>query len=453
MIIVVRRAVVLMVLMIAIGVRAQEGRFNPIGAVEAFWLPDTACAAGLGWDRIIFDWAQHQPTGADDWNTLNVDDRWLDAARNCDREVVAIVKHTPAWATDGAVNAGVPRGLDLPIDDPGNLWAGFMRRAAAYYAPRGVSRFIVWNEPDIPAGTYGFIFEGDLNQYARLLKVAALAARQGNPDVRIHIAGTTYWHDVNAGRALYVDRLLEVIAADPDAPAHGYYFDALSVHVYFRTDTVYDIVLANRAALDAHGMSDKAVWIVETNASPNLDPAWRVERPNWQITLEGQSAFLVQAAASGFAAGAERIAAYKLFDWNLAPGAESFGLIRADETHRPAFDTWTRLAALASQWDTARASLARTATSVAVRLPHSDGRETIIAWARAADPVQVRITSSAGFATMGDAFGSAGQMAARNGAFTVALPGAICNPIDGCPVGGQPLIVTLPSLADAIEMP
>ena len=69
---------------------------------------------GAGWERIIFDWSQHQPDGPDDWNTLNVDDRWLEAARACNREVVAIVKHTPAWATDGTPGVGVPRGLYLP---------------------------------------------------------------------------------------------------------------------------------------------------------------------------------------------------------------------------------------------------------------------------------------------------------------------------------------------------
>ncbi|MBE0690660.1 MAG: hypothetical protein IH587_11125, partial [Anaerolineae bacterium] len=84
---------------------------NPFGIVEGFWLPDAASEIGAGWERIIFDWSQHQPNGPDDWNTLNVDARSLEAARDCDREVVGIVKHTPGWATDGLPNAGVPRGL------------------------------------------------------------------------------------------------------------------------------------------------------------------------------------------------------------------------------------------------------------------------------------------------------------------------------------------------------
>ncbi len=433
-----------LLLAIALTARAQDApSFNPIGAVESFFLPDAACDAGLGWDRIIFDWAQHQPTGADDWNTLNVDARWLETARACNREVVAIVKHTPAWATDGIPNAGLPRGLDLPIDDQGNLWANFMRRAAAYYAPLGVRRFIIWNEPDIDAGTYGFIFDGDVADYARLLRVAALAARQGNPDVQIHIAGTTYWHDVNARRPLYIDRLLGEIARDPDAAAHGWYFDALTVHVYFRTDTVYDIVRANREALIRHGMADKAVWIVETNASPNLDPLWRVERPTWQVTLEQQSAFLMQAAALGFAAGAERIAAYKLHDWNLPPGAESFGLIRADESPRPAYHTWARVAALASEWETSQSALVRTPLADVVRVPRRDGGETLIAWARTAEPVALSVVVNGDRPLrLEDALGGQVSVSPGGGRLMLTLPGAVCPPTDGCAVGGQPIVLT-----------
>ena len=93
---------ILLVVMLLPGIRlvAQDKPSDNIfGVVEGFWLPDVVCELHPGWERIIFDWAQHQPNGPDDWNTLNVDDRWLKAAQDCDREVVAIFKHTPAWAT------------------------------------------------------------------------------------------------------------------------------------------------------------------------------------------------------------------------------------------------------------------------------------------------------------------------------------------------------------------
>ncbi len=137
-----------------------------------------------------------------------------------------------------------------------------------------------------------------------------------------------------------MDRLLELIAATPTRPRTAYYFDVLTLHIYFRADTVYTITQEMRALLDKYGLIDKHIWIDETNASPNLDPEWLVERPTWQITLDQQGAFLAQAAALGLAAGADHIGVYKFYDWSLPPGAESFGLLRADGSRRPAFDTW-----------------------------------------------------------------------------------------------------------------
>lgn len=416
---------------------------NIFGIVEGFWLPEDACEAGAGWERIIFSWAQHQPTGPDDWHTLNVDDRWLAAARDCDREVVALLKDTPEWATDGLAGPGVPRGLYLPVDDPGNVWANFVRRAAEYYAGRGVRRFIIWNEPDITRETYGFEFEGTLEDYAQLLKVAALAARRGNPDALIHVAGVTYWHDVNEGRRLYLDRLLEHLTADPEAAAHGYYFDAVTLHIYFRTDTVYQIVAETRALLERYGLGDKAIWVDETNASPNLDPEWPVTRPRWQITLDQQSAFLAQAVGLALAGGADAIGVYKFYDWSLPPGAEAFGLIRADGSRRPAFDTWRWLAADFRHIE--RAALARNERVSVVQLELAGGQTALLAWARGATPVELRIGATGTQSFLYDQYGKMMTASPVAGAYSLSLPGAICNAADGCPVGGYVTVLVQPS--------
>jgi hypothetical protein len=429
----------------------DESASSPFGAIEAFWLPEEACAIGVGWDRIIFDWAEHQPTGPDDWHTLNVDDRWLAAARACGREVVAVIKHTPAWATDGTPLIGVPRGLDLPVDDPGNLWARFLRRAAEYYAPRGVNRFIIWNEPDIPAGVYGYEFEGSVAEYAQMLRVAYHALRAGNPDARIHLAGTTYWHDVNAGRPLYVERLLDVLAADPDAPAHGWYFDVLTLHIYFRVETITPIVSAMRAVLARYGLAEKAIWIAETNASPNLDPLWPVTRPRWQIDLDQQAAFLLQAAALGLAARVERIGVYKFYDWSIAPGAESFALIRHDRSRRPAFDTW---ALVIDQFSSVvEARLGQTDTVDVVHLRRADGAHLLAAWARTADAglLQVTVGGAEPAARLYDLYGNMVQIAPADGVYTLILPGARCSRRDGCPVGGLPALLALPTAPDGVR--
>jgi hypothetical protein len=422
---------------------------NVFGVIEGFWLPEDVCELGAGWERIIFSWAQHQPTGPDDWNTLNVDDRWLQGARECNREVVALLKDTPDWATDGTSGAGIPNGLYLPVNDPGNLWASFVRRAAEYYRERGVRRFIIWNEPDITRETYGFEFEGTVEDYAQMLKVAYLAAHEANPDALIHVAGVTYWHDVNENRRLYLDRLFELLAADPDAAEHGYYFDALTLHIYFRADTVYQIVSETRALLDQYGIDDKSIWIDETNASPNLDPQWLVERPRWQIDLDQQGAFLLQAVGLGLAGGADHIGVYKFYDWSLPPGAESFGLLRADGSRRPAFETWRMV--INQLNGIQAASLAHTDGVNVVRVERADGQQAIMAWARTGEFAQVRVSATDEQSNLFDQYGKIVTLRPVDGYYVLSLPGARCNQADGCPVGGMVALLVQPQGDNTIE--
>lgn len=423
-------------------VSAQEQPdFNRFGVVEGFWLPEVVCELGAGWERIIFDWAQHQPTGPDDWNTLNVDERWLAAAQDCNREVVAIVKHTPQWATDGMAGPGVPRGLYLPVDDPANTWAQFMRKAAEFYTPRGVNRYIIWNEPDIERGTYGFEFEGTLDDYLQMVKVAHAAVKAVNPNGHIHLAATTYWHEVNAGKRLYLDRLLERLMQDPQAAANDYYFDVMGLHIYFRTETVYDIVTEMRGILEQYGLGHKALWINEMNAAPTDDPLWPVVRPQYQVNLAQQSAFIAQATALGLAAGVERLAVYKFFDWSLPPGGEAFGLLRADASRRPAFDTWQMII---REWgDVTHAAFAEDDRVDVVQLRHPD-RQTIVAWSKTGDAAQVVVSSAAAQALLLDQYGNEQMIESVSGEFHLDLPGARCDRADGCAVGGNVAILVLP---------
>lgn len=416
---------------------------NPFGVVEGMWFPGLTCDLGVGWERIIFDWGQHQPEGPDDWYTLNVDDRWLRAASDCGREVVAVIKNVPAWATDGTPGVGVPRGLDLPLDDPGNVWAGFMRRAAEYYAPRGVHRFIILNEPDIDRETYGFEFEGDVADYAAILRVAYLAAREGNPTARVHLAGTTFWHDIQSGRPIYLSRLLDhYLGTDPAAAEHGFYFDALSLHIYFRSESFPVIIGRMRGLLDQYGLTDTPIWINETNTSPNLDPAWLVTRPQFQVTLEQQQAFLVQGITLALASGVERIAVYKLWDQDAIPGIETFGLLTPqteDRQPRPAFYTYR---AIVRHFQGVTGTVwAVTPQVYAVRLTHADGHQTVVAWARTAQASNFSLTDTAGKVYR---MGMDGTLTLSDVGAVFDLPGATCDDQDGCAVGGAPMVLMLP---------
>ncbi len=410
-------------------------RDERFGVVEAFWSPEQAATLGPGWERILFYWSEIQPEGPEDWNTLHVLEEWLHEANAQGRQVMGLLKHTPAWATDGPVYGGVPRGLYLPLDDPNNLWANYVRRIAAYYGPLGVHHWIIWNEPDIAAGEYGNEWAGSEADYARLLKVAYLVMKETDPQAQIHLAGLTFWHDEVAGREQYLDRLLREITADPDAAQHNAFFDYLSLHIYFRVETVPWIVQRMDEIQNSYGL-DKPIWINETNAAPTLDPLWPVERPEFPVDLEQQAWYLVQAHALAFAAGVESIGVYKFSDVLVAPGEETFGLLRADFSERPAFQAHRtlieRLSGFTEVWQQENEDY----WLVGFDRPPDTVR---ILWARNPVAVTVELPVESETAVLVSAMGEEEPAVVEDGRVRLTLPGARCY--EECIIGGPPVFL------------
>ena len=424
---------------------APDPRF---GAVENFWVPEASRELGVGWERILFYWREIQPTGPDDWNTLHVLEEWLVEAEAQGQTVVGLLKNTPAWATDFNPDSGVPRGLWLPIDDPENLWAEYVRKIARYYSVRGVHHWIIWNEPEIERGVFGFEFGGSPRDYARLLKVASLVMKAEDPEAVIHLAGLTWWHDPT-----YLEELLDRISRDPEAAAHDFYFDTLSLHIYFRVETVPEIV-EEVAEIQARFGLNKPIWINETNASPNLDPEWPVGRPQFQVDLEQQANYIIQAYALGFSSGASHISVYKLLDINLPPGGESFGLLRPDQSKRPAFYAYQNLIDQLSGFTGVGRFSTRRYHIVTFNTPRGVTR---ILWARTAAEANLVLEAQTDEAQLLDAYGNLlANLSAENGFYRVSLRGARCAP--ACDIGGAPLYLvevngSVPDLATAYPVP
>jgi hypothetical protein len=110
---------------------------GPAGAYLAELLHRTA-GAGIGWVRIDFLWSIAEPhRGAYDWRLY---DEVVDVARAYGLEVFASVISTPAWATEGPAERGVPR--------KASDFATFCRRASERYCGR-VRVWGLWNEPNL----------------------------------------------------------------------------------------------------------------------------------------------------------------------------------------------------------------------------------------------------------------------------------------------------------------
>jgi hypothetical protein len=412
---------------------AQGAIDSRFGAIESFWAPQEAAELGVGWERILFYWNEIQPGGAGDWNTLHVLEEWLTEATGQGRTIVGLLKNTPVWATDGPPFSGVPRGLYLPVDDPGNLWATYVRQVANYYGPRGVHHWIVWNEPDIEPAVYGHEFSGSTQDYYQLVKVAYQVMKQADPNAVIHLGGMTYWHDPS-----YLRRFLQVAVADPEAAENNYFFDVITYHIYFRPETVWTIVGGGFAVQSELGIPLKPIWVNETNARPSMDPEWPVQVQSFQIDLDQQAWYIPQAYAIGFHAGAARMAVYKLVDINMAPGDESWGLIRPyDFSRRPAYDAYqTTIKYLSGFTYPVRREQGDNHYIFIFNRPEGVTR---VMWARNQAAVTLDVPALASSAMLVTAVGEATTITAVNGKYTIHLEGARCY--SECYMGGPPLFL------------
>ena len=397
------------------------------GVIESYEDPAAAGRLGAAWTRARFQWAEVQPGSPREWQPP-LDDEALAAELEAGREVVGLLIGIPDWARD---RRGLPRGLSLPPDDPDNTWAVFVSDAVGRYAGR-IDRWIIWNEPDIAdRDAPGHTWDGTLEEFFQLQRVAYLAAKAANPDAAVHLGAFTYYWDPG-----YFSRFLDVVAADPEAAANNHYFDVATAHLYFQPNTVYNVLHAFHRALENHGL-DQPIWLVETNAPPMDDPYWLVDNWTLAVSLNEQAAFIPQAIAAAFAAGAERVSIYKLKDTagDRAANPEPFGLMRWDNSRRPAFDTYRvaiRLlggvtAAERERWDSVGQ----------VRL-EQPGRTTTVLFARLPGGQEAIVTATANTAEWVDMWGRRETIEAENGVFTVQLPGALCRQTiaDYCMIGG-----------------
>ena len=407
------------------------------GVIEAYDAPAQASALGAGWERITFEWNQIQPNGSHEWVEFPVADAVLDAERGAGRELVGLLVTTPGWATDWGRGAGVPQGLYLPASDPQNTWATFVRTMVSRHQGR-IRHWIIWNEPDI-WDTHFQSWGGSVEDFVQLMRVAYVVAHEVNPNVVIHLPAITHWWDANYGRELFMRRFLQALTSDPLAAEHNHYFDAFTLHIYFNPDTVYNLSRFYYGLLAEHGIY-KPLWIVETNAAPSDDPAWPVPAPQFQITQEDQAAFVIQGFAMALAAGAQRVAFYKLADLSSdTANPEPFGLIRLDGSRRPAFTAYQTASSYLAGFQSA--TLDRRDDAAVVTVQRAAGWTTVL-WARGPQAVTVQVPAHAASARLIDWRGSARTLSAQAGQYTLTLPGSPCTqPADPCLIGGAPYLL------------
>jgi hypothetical protein len=408
------------------------------GIVESFVNPTAASEAGAGYTRIILRWDVIQPGGPADWKPANVPDPLLAGELAAGRQVVGLLIGTPDWAAAPGHAPGSRAVPDMVA------WEAFTRRMAQHYQGR-IDHWVIWNEPDVwQEGHPGKTWDGTLEDYALLLKTAYRAIKGVDPSLQVFVAGMTYYWDWEHGRRRTLDRLLELIAADPEAPAADYYFDGVVYHLYFTPRQTVDVLAETWQLLARYGtlagVAGKQIWINETNAPPSDDPQeppWST--PRFRVSLEEQAAFIVQQFALAFAHGASRVQVYKLRNTADHPESiEPFGLLRADDSRRPAFDAFQTATTYLGGFTAAREERQGDVTAVTFE---RGARTTTVLWTDSTAARSVAVRAIAPQALLVDETGQTQTLAAQNGVYTLTLPGATCSSGLPCRIGGAPRLL------------
>jgi len=390
--------------------------------------------------------------------------------------------------------ANPPAGLYAPIfadgtDRPGpgktinpaNRWAAFVYQAVARYRPggaasrevpgwpvgRGVRAWEIWNEPDLSS-----FWSGSAADYARLLKVAAIAARQADPQARILFGGLAIFEKPG-----WLQEVLSTLQNDPDPDlrdAFGWYFDVLPIHSYSYAWQTFRYLNQVKGTLRSFGLT-KELWVNESGLPVWDDypgPTWD---PNsgYRGTREEQAAYVVQSAAYAIWLGARVIFHFMLHDdcGNGPDSHDAFGLYRnpdpapcypSDAGARPAAAAYqlvaTHLRGATPLWRlrTTNGQTDWNACTGQVEwfaFQRPDGARVLLAWTRLNVPATITVTAIAPQGIIYDVrTGAATGVRPANGIYTFSLPPAtnyntptLCNPArqkqGEAAVGGIPLFL------------
>lgn len=341
-------------------VNAQAGNFSNQSQRYA-----EASQAGAGWDRWVIYWSSVDKlcNGSYDWSTtdpvvsadatqgLSVDAVLL-STPSCDATSTAAPRPLTGVPLGGLTNlaAGaqsVPRNLNTPVFSDGtdiylpgktinsdNPWAFFVYTAVSRYHGQ-IHNWEIWNEPD-----YSAFWSGSVSDYARLLKVAYLAAHAADNSARILVGGMMYWEWANqSGDQAWLKAFLSAVTVDPQAPANGYFFDVIPWHWYSRSSDNYVHTASATSVLASYGITGKEIWVNETNAPACDDSAGgttfpcATSSPGYANDTE-QASYMLQALAYGFAGGANKVFEFQLQDDG---NAQALGMFRNDGSTRPEY--------------------------------------------------------------------------------------------------------------------
>jgi len=289
-------------------------------------------ALGVTWVRFDIEWGdvQYSSSSSFTWSSY---DTLISALAAHHLHGLGVILFTPQWARA----AGCDNGVECPPADP-STYATFAAEIAARYKGDGMHDWEIWNEPN----NYNFWApKTDCVAYTSLLQATYPAIKKADPDAVVVTGGlapestdgnntspTDFLNCVyNAGGKNYFDAVGDhpyTFPAFPSSTGSGAW-DQMSV----TTPSLRSIMVAN-------GNANKKIWITEFGA-PTDGPD-----PQWYDTEAQQSEMLTDT----FQLYESYPWAGPLFWYSLQDAGTStstnenfFGLIRADGSTKPAYQT------------------------------------------------------------------------------------------------------------------
>ncbi len=407
-----------------------------------------------------------------------------------------------------APNMATPQGLYEPVftdstDIPGpgktindgNKWARFVFAAVSRYKPGGtiaqqegwpagvgVTHWELWNEPDLTS-----FWDGTIADYARLLKVGYLAARQADANAQIIFGGLA---NVSQDAEFY-RAVMDEFVADANAPAYDYYHDIFATHNYHYAKMSWQYVFRASQVMADFGV-DKPIWLNESGVPVWDDYPGPVCEPDspYRASMSEQADFIVQSALYAVMGGADMLFFFQLYDdcgniggnhaWYstdicsdevIEPGGDAFGLFRnpddptnycytnhpQPETARPGFDAYRTLTTYFTDveplwWTRPYGSTPYNGRQEWLAFYKPATQERVLGMFTrygTAETAVITTTNAAGTGLLITPDGVTQTITATNGAFTLTLPAATnqnnLDPTDlTYKIGGRPYILIEP---------
>jgi hypothetical protein len=308
-------------------------------------LGDTA-HLGFAWARFDIEWETVQPNGpgAYDWSVY---DRIVSAARQQGLQSLPTLAYAPEWARLSAC-----KNTDKCAPANPKQFADFAHAAAAHFASQGVSTWEIWNEPNL-AGFWQP--QPNPHNYTQLLKAAYPAIKSADPNATVLLGGLASLDD-NPKSIEQLSFLKNVYQAGGKSS-----FDAVATHPYSFPvlpstnkdwsgwSKMNNTTESVRSLMTANGDTTKLVWATEFGA-PTNGPGAVATRYGYNVF--GNPDHVDEQFQADTAADAIHLARstswmgplfwYSYQDQGTAKDDNEnfFGLLRANGTHKPAYDTF-----------------------------------------------------------------------------------------------------------------